>query len=285
MRNHEINQDGWGFGWYSHKESGEVVLHRHRSSNGATDQYQHMDPELEQLVYKHPPISSRVIFSHLRASTDGGDGAPSAKDSHPFIFGRLLWMHNGGVHDKVALMEECGGPNLRQLVSGNTDTEYAGALFASYLRPPDKSKDNVTDHDVCHPRNGYTLDELTRAMKHTVARLRENDDKTGDGSSGGGSSLNLAVTDGIHVIAIRYRTRMDEEPPSLYYSFNVSSPSLWIASEPLEKETEENNQQWMLMAKDSMITFSTLTGESSQVCLTQACEEELFHRRQQENDT
>eukprot|EP00961_Rhodomonas_salina_P008055 109266-Rhodomonas_salina.2 len=55
------------------------------------------DPELEGLL-KTKNVSSKVIFGHIRAATDGDLNQVNA---HPFQFHKLLWMHNGGVANKT----------------------------------------------------------------------------------------------------------------------------------------------------------------------------------------
>ena len=267
-RNHKVNQDGWGFGWYeteAGEEAGEKNMQprRYRSSNGATSNpLNTTDPELVAQIFQQS-IFSRVLFAHIRASTDG---VPSENNSHPFVFGRLLFMHNGGIHNKVALVDDlsnCSG--LHQLVTGDTDTEWGGALFASFLHVQKKDNEEI---NVCHYQTDFSMAELRNAMKKTVARLSSD--------QSGGSSLNLAVSNGVYVIAIRYRTLINEEPPSLYYSFVNSS--LWVASEPLDQEGG-HEREWVLMAKDQMVTFDTSTNELSLECLTKACEDELEYRK------
>ena len=266
IRNHHINQDGWGLGWYEKLKDGGLSPRRIRSSNGATSftfnsSSVTIDPGLERVIQQGENISSRIMFAHIRASTDG---AVSKENSHPFAFGRLFWMHNGGVHDKVALVDNLTDLDcfeLKKLVTGNTDTEYAGALYSSFL-----------ESDVCRQAD-FTMAELRSAMERTVKVL----------SNGGqGSSLNFAVSDGVRVVAARYRSLLIDEPPSLYYSFDGSS--LWVSSEPLDKEecTDEcgdaQDREWVLLAKDQMVMFDTSTNDFSMACLTKACGEELEFR-------
>ena len=151
------------------------------------------------------------------------------------------------------------------LVVGSTDTEVAGATFADHLTS-----------DICHEDvSQFTMEDLQSAMKRTVEAIQGIDETCGSS----GSSLNFAVTDGIRVIAVRHRTCLNEEPPSLYYAITVSDgvvESLWVASEPLDKE--ESKRIWTLLPKDSMLSYHSIEGTYTIDCLTEACERELQRR-------
>lgn len=269
VRNHEVNQDGWGVGWYEYNGT-EQKTRRVRSGNGATRNSEGTpDPELEGLL-KTKNVSSKVIFGHIRAATDGDLNQVNA---HPFQFHKLLWMHNGGVANKTKVMGEarCGD---KDLVYGDTDSEYAGALFTSFLTG-----------DICS-REEFELHELEEAMVKTVQQV-QGDNECGPGIKGG-SSLNFAVTDGVHVVVTRYRTCPDEEPPSLYYA--LDNDSLWASSEPLDdvradgrsmsrEVGEMARRQWKLVAKDQMLSYDTKTGQLFSQCLSKSCLAELQYRR------
>jgi glutamine amidotransferase len=54
-----------------------------------------------------------------------------------FRYGRLMWMHNGGIaeFDKIKRkLQNCLSEDLFLFVQGNTDSEWAFALFLSYVR-------------------------------------------------------------------------------------------------------------------------------------------------------
>lgn len=111
-----------------------------------------------------------------------------------------------------------------------------------------------------------------------------------------GDSLNIAVTDGEHVVAIRYRSCATEDPPSLYFALgdrwdasgmanpqhlpmntteHHGSTALLVASEPL---TASNSTPWRLMAKDQMLSYEVASGALELHCLTKACKEDVRHR-------
>ena len=72
-------------------------------------------------------------------------------NSHPFSFGNLLFMHNGGLANKsrvaadllqasAASPSACDRSTWWRLVAGDTDTELAGALFARFLSSSGSSR-------------------------------------------------------------------------------------------------------------------------------------------------
>jgi glutamine amidotransferase len=51
-------------------------------------------------------------------------------------YGRLMWMHNGGIaeFDKIKRkLQNCLSEELFLFVQGNTDSEWAFALFLSFV--------------------------------------------------------------------------------------------------------------------------------------------------------
>ena len=281
VRNHAVNADGWGIGWYEKENDGSVVARRMRSGSSAglgvqvstsqqcDDHSKPVKPEpmLAQALSKYE-IRSNIIFSHVRASTDAES---SSTNSHPFRFGKsLLWMHNGGIANKSRLVDRCSEKGSDFAVAGDTDTEYAGALFAQNLLLP-ASEDNVC--------SGAFSDDLEGAIIKTLSQIQADDDCALKSS---GSSLNFAASNGKTVVATRYRTCIDEEPPSLYYSVDSNHGSLWCASEPLDF-SENAKRKWHMLAKDQMITFDAESGEHHLRCLSDACQAELTHRLHKSN--
>ena len=129
-RNHAVNLDGFGLGWFDHK-TGQVK--RIRSPHGCTDAARNATAELTSAVSE---AKSRIIFGHIRAATVPSDG-DSAADSHPFSYGPLLWMHNGGIAKfaelRAPLLRHCEEDGTSGLIAGATDSELAGAIFAGHL--------------------------------------------------------------------------------------------------------------------------------------------------------
>eukprot|EP00658_Telonema_sp_P-2_P029690 TRINITY_DN22541_c0_g1_i2.p1 TRINITY_DN22541_c0_g1~~TRINITY_DN22541_c0_g1_i2.p1 ORF type:complete len:305 (-),score=57.37 TRINITY_DN22541_c0_g1_i2:144-1058(-) len=204
-RNHGENQDGWGIGWFDRAGPGRM-----RSSNPAMDSATlKLDPELEALE----DTCSSLLFGHLRAVTDGDR---ATVNSHPFQFGPILWMHNGGVPTAIQerLSARLSCPTISKMVTGNTDSEFAGALFAQEL-----------DGDVCLRSTSFELASLEQAMTGVIRNITH---ETTDQDQG--SSLNFAASDGRSIVITRYRTTLEDEPPSLYLAITEGTDSLAASS-------------------------------------------------------
>lgn len=79
-------------------------------------------------------IKSPLIFAHVRASTSG---AVSETNCHPWSYGRLMWMHNGGIAEFEKIKRKLQNflpEELYLFVQGNTDSEWAFALFLSFVK-------------------------------------------------------------------------------------------------------------------------------------------------------
>mmetsp|Transcript_33782 Transcript_33782/g.86647 ORF Transcript_33782/g.86647 Transcript_33782/m.86647 type:complete len:505 (-) Transcript_33782:1270-2784(-) len=111
-------------------------------------------------------VQSHVLFGHIRAATFGENNYNNA---HPFVFGNLLWMHNGGIayFDRV-------GPKLRSrlsdeamsLIEGNTDSEHAAALFLDILHD-----DGSQEGRELRSRRQQRTAELVRRRQQEDARV------------------------------------------------------------------------------------------------------------------
>lgn len=105
------NGDGFGLGWYGHRE--QPGLYRNVMPAWG-------DPNLRDIAGQ---IESRLFLAHVRAATGT---AVQQTNSHPFRFGRWLFVHNGFVtgyehlrHDLILAV----GPQLFENVQGTTDSE------------------------------------------------------------------------------------------------------------------------------------------------------------------
>ena len=176
-------------------------------------------------------VKSRVMFGHVRESdvSNNASDQPDQPDQpdqldqpdqsyqnhhhnymttsrHPFQYGKLLWMHNGGVprtvmkidtdKDAGATTLECDSSlqhSLIKLTKGKTSTSFAGALFASLL----------PSHKLCAGRS-FSLRELENAMIGAVNQFERpalcDNIAAGEDKHRG---LNFAATDGNRVVAMR----------------------------------------------------------------------------------
>lgn len=123
-------------------------------------------------------------------------------------------MHNGGVahFDQIrrALALEFSD-EASAIIKGTTDSEHLAALFFTYL----EAKRGAKAWETSHP-----IEEVKAAAEQAVAKVIETQRRIlgNQGAGLDGSSLNLAITDGTQLLAIRFRNHPTEHPPSLYYS-------------------------------------------------------------------
>ncbi|CAF1037716.1 unnamed protein product [Didymodactylos carnosus] len=268
-RNVLLNIDGFGVSWYTHvrEEFGECEGPRPTT-------YKSVRPPLNDRNFRSLCANTKTnaVFAHIRATS----GSPVVEtNNHPFEFGRHLFMHNGTVAQFSKIRRNLLLKISKQAyenVMGTTDTEHVAALFFTHLG------DMYAEH---------TLNEFKQAMLKTLNDIiellvveEESDDTVQKGEHVNASSLNLAVTDGKKMMAIRFRNDVTEDPPSLYYSTTAGvslnrkfpgtadqppssengSPSdvkkmeehrahVIIASEPMTY----NREDWHLIPKNNMV--------------------------------
>ena len=195
-------------------------------------------------------------------------------------------MHNGGIpyFSKIKLkLLNLLSERFFQEVKGSTDSEHLFVLFLTilYSKYPDQNETETIPH---------TLEDIVHALNQTIstviqlcmmAEIEE------------ACSINLCVTDGVHIVATRYRNG-PQHPPSLYYNFGsnfccengvfyakggTAANDIVISSAPLSKVNElpqdhsegeesspvasmgssestipsEDYGCWVLMPKDSML--------------------------------
>ncbi|KAI9277372.1 nucleophile aminohydrolase [Sporodiniella umbellata] len=243
-----LNGDGFGVGWYDNEECKE------KKTEVTPCIFTSVTPAWNNtnLVRLAEKIKSPLIFAHVRASTSG---AVSETNCHPWSYGRLMWMHNGGIAEfekmKRKLQNFLPG-ELYLFVQGNTDSEWAFALFLSFLSNPNASS--------------FEHQELKEAMLKTVAQLNEWAEEFDITEP---SLLNFAVTDGESVVCIRYTSSRTEEAASLYFSsgtrFECYRPGHYrmvkadkrehivvVASEPLTFEKAD----WLTIPTNNILVIT-----------------------------
>ncbi|KAG8219768.1 hypothetical protein J3R82DRAFT_740 [Butyriboletus roseoflavus] len=167
-----------------------------------------------------------------------------------------MFMHNGGIADfhlvKRRLQAELSD-EIFNVVQGNTDSEWAFALFLSKL-PDAKAK-------------LFTHQTLQRAMLDTIATLNNYADLAGIIEP---SLMNFCVTDGDSVIVTRYISSRHDEAASLWFSSGTTFSEytqgghykmtkadkreniIMIASEPLTFEKAD----WMEIRTNNMVVIT-----------------------------
>lgn len=267
-RNIRVNGDGFGLAWYSSEEG---VLKGSCVFRLITPAW---SSENLRNICDH--IHAPVFFAHVRAATDGNAcfeeqirARISAENCHPFHYKRYTFMHNGGVAQfdrmKRSLINMLA-EEIYHNIEGSTDSEHLFALFLSMLQDTDRQ---------------ISVQEFAEAVNKTISTLLELSQSLDIHEP---SSLNIVVSDGVHVIATRYRCG-NSQPPSLYYNYGAgfscegssfrcsnrfAPKEIVIASEPLSKLPEDEGVYdcstraaspriedmygtWMLVPKDYML--------------------------------
>jgi len=217
-RNIIFNVDGLGIGWYTSSNSDFERGNTGESSDGTKKEglrpavYKTVQPPINDMNFRSicANIETRVLFAHIRAASSS---AITPVNNHPFVFGRHSLMHNGVISDFTPVRRELS-TKLSDIafanVYGSTDSEHLAALYMTYLTASSTSKSAFEAE--------YSLDEMVSALHRAVAtvinlqRTVIGDDKRKP------NSLNLCATDGVKLVAYRFRNHATSQPPSLYYS-------------------------------------------------------------------
>ncbi|EFP93124.2 hypothetical protein PGT21_016143 [Puccinia graminis f. sp. tritici] len=194
-----VNADGFGVGWYDTELEDSVPC----VFQAITPAWSNRN--LHRLAEK---IRSPLVFAHVRASTTG---ALSEENCHPWIYGSLLWMHNGNIsgftkikrHLQNELSEE-----FFHFPQGSTDSEWAFALFLNEL-----SK-------IADPKaTSFPYVTLKEVMLLTIEKIKCWWVQAGVQEP---CRMNFAVTDGRSVVATKYVTSSTEDAASLFFSTGTS---------------------------------------------------------------
>ncbi|CAE6539525.1 unnamed protein product [Rhizoctonia solani] len=148
--------------------------------------------------------SSRTVFAHVRMATS----EVQQFNSHPFAFGRHIFMHNGSVANFSLIRRElCAKLSAKAYanVKGSTDSEHIAALYFTHLGDDWMAQ--------------YPLTKMKSALERAIADIIELQKKLPAATAPfAASSLNLCTTDGEELLAFRFRNSEIEQPPSLYFS-------------------------------------------------------------------
>lgn len=233
-----INGDGFGVSWYDFGLDDEPCQFRSVRPSWS-------DQNLRYLAKK---IKTTMMFAHVRAATPGY--AIDELNCHPFVHGKMTWMHNGMVlgFKKIRRQLLRGlSDDAYESIHGSTDSEHLFGLFLNQLE---------------NPLGDVSTEEMVKGMEGMFAALDqlllENDVREH-------SYLNLCVSNGKSVIATRYTTNPRVQPASLYYMFGEryvcdeyrcymlpdggQSGAVIIASEPFTAVKSD----WTKVARNSMI--------------------------------
>ncbi|KAF7192944.1 putative glutamine amidotransferase DUG3 [Pseudocercospora fuligena] len=234
-RNWVFNFDGLGVAWYTSskadfelggpsKTADEAVkeVRLHDEPYLWIDEAHEYEKRLRPAMYKtiQPPrndsnflsicanTETKCLFGHIRASSGT---AIAYVNNHPFVFGRHTFMHNGAASDfqeiKRDVVNEMS-PAAYANVYGGTDSEHMAGLYMTYL---------TNGGDASSFEKTYSIHEMTEALHKAVATIITLQQKR-LAHNKRPNSLNLCATDGIKLVAYRFRNHRTSQPPSLYYS-------------------------------------------------------------------
>ncbi|KAG8692424.1 hypothetical protein FRC08_009787 [Ceratobasidium sp. 394] len=167
-----------------------------------------------------------------------------------------MWMHNGGIADFHLIKRKLQfslSDELFAVPQGNTDSEWAFALFLSFLPNP--------------RADSFSSNILKSAMLKCIAQINQWTREAGITEP---SLMNFCVTDGKSVVATRYVSSRTDEAASLWFSsgtsFSEYAPGghyrmtksdkreniFLIASEPLTFEKAD----WMEIPTNTIIVIT-----------------------------
>ena len=233
-----VNGDGFGIGWYDPELDNDPCVFR--SIKPAWG-----DQNLRNLAKK---IHSPCIFAHVRAASPGL--SIEEPNSHPFWCGQLMFMHNGVLGGYKEMRRKL----LRQLkdtaydaIQGSTDSEHLFGLFLNHIEDP---FGHVSCEEMVYAMEKMYADLSDLMIEHNVRQH---------------SYLNLVVTNGTCVVAVRYTTNPNVQPASLYYMHGreyhcrgetcVMEPTygkpsaIVLASEPFTSRRSD----WMKVERNAMM--------------------------------
>jgi glutamine amidotransferase len=127
-----------------------------------------------------------------------------------------MFMHNGVVANfskiKIALLQKLSTDAYANIF-GTTDTEHVAALFFTHLG---NDWDTLVSIEKLKKTMINTLQDVLALIQESV---KDKDEILPH------SSLNFAVTNGCQLLAVRFSSMDEVEPPSLYYS-TTAGPTL-----------------------------------------------------------
>jgi glutamine amidotransferase len=198
------NGDGFGVGWYAPQISSDPALFT--SIAPAWN-----DRNLLHLTAK---IESPCFFAHVRSASAGG---VTNFNCHPFVFGDWMLMHNGEIHNFIAVkrhLRRLLDDDIYHWIKGETDSEHFFALFLQLAKGRDMSELSVVG-DV---------------MQETIIKIEE---LVLEDADKGTSYFNICLTDGHRIVATRYCSFHRKKPLSLHYLVgnSISAEDLWTEEE------------------------------------------------------
>jgi len=207
-----LNLAGFGMRAWDPDSHDPVTPHSY-----ASDSLPVFDRNLKNLAGK---VAASCVLAHVRGVAYSTQVEISLQNVHPFQFPgtALALAHNGDLARFAELRPRLAAhvrPEIARHVRGTTDSEWIYALVVSQLADPFASPSG---------------EELVAAIRKSLAIIREERGRLGIDTS---SSVNLFVTDGRQVAAVRYCFdfgRYATADASRVHEANLSYLSLWYTA-------------------------------------------------------
>jgi glutamine amidotransferase len=169
------HKDGWGIAAYG-------VEPRPSVAHGVGPA--HSDPDFHRVSSL---VSSHTVVAHVRLASVG---AVELRNSHPFLYGRWSFVHNGTLKNYEQhrhALEELIRPDLRTNIHGTTDSERCFHIFLTQLASR-------------APLDGAVrVEEVASALAETMELIAAITDVPGQNRS----AMNFLVTNGEVMVASR----------------------------------------------------------------------------------
>ena len=217
------NGDGFGIGWYGEREAPAV--------------YREVMPAWsdENLLALCHTLRSPLFFAHVRAATGT---AIARQNSHPFRYGRWLFMHNGqiGGYGQLRRTLESRLPDeLFAARKGATDSELLFLLALARIQEGEPA-----------------TQAMTSVFEDTVALMQARGIEQP-------LRFSAALADGEHLHV--FRLASDDKPPSLYV--RTGARGCVVASEPLD----DDDGDWRPVRCGSATTFDRMGQQVEEAAL------------------
>jgi glutamine amidotransferase len=169
------HKDGWGIAAYGAERSPTVA-------HGVGPA--HSDPDFHRVSSL---VSSHTVVAHVRQASVG---AVELRNSHPFLYGRWSFVHNGTLKNferHRSAVESLIRSDLLTNIRGTTDSERCFHLFLTRLS------------SRCPIDAPVRLEDVARAVAETMELVAAITDEPGQDRS----AMNFLVTDGEVMVASR----------------------------------------------------------------------------------
>ena len=233
------HKDGWGIAAYG-------VEPRPNVAHGVGPA--HSDPDFHRVSSQ---VSAHTVVAHVRLASVG---AVELRNSHPFLYGRWSFVHNGTLKNYERhrpAIEALIGEQFRSNIHGSTDSERCFHLFLTRLA-------------ARGPLEGAAqLEDVARALAETMELVADITDE----SEQARSAMNFLVTDG-KVMAATRRSR------TLFLSDGRRAASC-MAAGPLRHGTRLDQ---LLIASEALCGNHTAWTEVSEEEVVGVDSELVLHR-------